>query len=535
MSESSFNLLTSVWLPVRLRSGKLATVAPHQIVGDDPVVALDLPRADFAGAMLEFLIGLLATAYAPDGDGVWADRLFAPPTPETLEAAFCPFVSSFNLDGDGPRFMQDFEQLSAEPKSVAGLLMDQPGEQGLERNTDLFVKGGQVACLSRAAAAMALYTLQTYAPSGGKGYRVSLRGGGPLTTLVDFTAIDPQRLQDTLWTLLWANVPTRATQRPPKDLSAVFPWLGKTRTSEKDGGTTPKDVYELQAFWGMPRRIRLNFRDGAGLACGVLRIADTRMVDGYVPVAYGTRYEGWTHPLSPYYRAKGDKAGFLPRHAQPGGIRYRHWPQLAFSTGDDTSKPAAVVAALQGARGDFLAERLGGRPQAALRTFGYDMDNMKARCWYESRVPVELVADAFRQAFEQRETAAIGFAEEAARALVWAIKCARVDRPKDLKGDFGDIEDMFWQATEDSFKKLQTDLRALVETGETDATARLAQWQKELRAAALRIFDRWTPQPHRIDAMKRVVSARASLFGVLKFDPDAKEKRAARQKKGIDA
>jgi hypothetical protein len=35
--------------------------------------------------------------------------------------------------------------------------------------------------------------------------------------------------------------------------------------------------------------------------------------------------------------------------------------------------------------------------------------------------------------------------------------------------------------------------------------------------------------------MKRVVSARASLFGVLKFDPDAKEKRAARQKKGIDA
>jgi CRISPR system Cascade subunit CasA len=41
---------------------------------------------------------------------------------------------------------------------------------------------------------------------------------------------------------------------------SVFPWLAPTRTSEQASAiTTPEQVDKLQAYWGMPRRIRLDF------------------------------------------------------------------------------------------------------------------------------------------------------------------------------------------------------------------------------------------------------------------------------------
>jgi CRISPR system Cascade subunit CasA len=168
----------------------------------DPVVALDWPRPDFRLACTEFLIGLLATACPPEDHYAWRESYRAPPDAATLQAAFSPLTHAFVLDGDGPRFMQDFADFRAEPNDVGTLLIEAPGENTTKRNTDLMVRRGRVGVLSRAAAAMALFTLQTYAPSGGAGNRVSLRGGGPLTTL----ALPPRRLGDAetvLWHSLW--------------------------------------------------------------------------------------------------------------------------------------------------------------------------------------------------------------------------------------------------------------------------------------------------------------------------------------------
>ena len=115
--------------------------------------------------------------------------------------------------------MQDMEDFAGEPNAAEVLLIDSPGEAGLRKNTDLLVKRGRAARLSRAGAAIALFTLQTYAPAGGRGNRAGLRGGGPLTTLI---APDPP--EDTLWHLLWANVPTGAPVDPAA-LARVFPGL----------------------------------------------------------------------------------------------------------------------------------------------------------------------------------------------------------------------------------------------------------------------------------------------------------------------
>ena len=183
-----FNLIDAPWLPVRRRSGVVEHVQPWRItdrIEEDPYVAFAWPRPDFNGAAHEFLIGLLSTAAAPDDDEEWDDGWLEPPLADVLEQRFSAVAHAFDLDGPGPRFLQDLESLDgAEDKGIAALLIDTPGAQTLRNNADLFVKRGAAPVLSRAAAAMALYTMSSYAPAGGAGHRTSLRGGGPMTTLV---------------------------------------------------------------------------------------------------------------------------------------------------------------------------------------------------------------------------------------------------------------------------------------------------------------------------------------------------------------
>ncbi|MEA3296922.1 MAG: type I-E CRISPR-associated protein Cse1/CasA, partial [candidate division Zixibacteria bacterium] len=200
------NLIYDRWIPIRRNSGKEERVAPWQITEpDDPIVALAARRPDFNGALIQFLIGLLQTAVPPKNETVWENWLDSPPAPEILKECFAQYAHAFNLDGDGPRFMQDIEQIEGSEKNINALLIDSPGQQALEQNKDHFVKQGTVQAICPSCAATALFTLQTNAPSGGVGHRTSLRGGGPLTTLV---ILDPKgsNLAVTLWRNVWLNV-----------------------------------------------------------------------------------------------------------------------------------------------------------------------------------------------------------------------------------------------------------------------------------------------------------------------------------------
>src|SRR5690625_2027125 len=205
------NLVKNRWIPVRTSDGKSRWVAPWQItegVGDSPLVAVDAPRADFTGALMQFLIGVLQTAFAPEDMSEWKRCFRNPPSPEALQETFKPFEEYFEFGPDRPSFMEDLELDQKFDKPIGGLLIDAPGGNTLKENKDFFVKRGSVRQVCPEFAAMALLSLQINAPSGGVGHRTSLRGGGPLTTLVVNT---PHGVFDTLWHNLWLNVLTRTS------------------------------------------------------------------------------------------------------------------------------------------------------------------------------------------------------------------------------------------------------------------------------------------------------------------------------------
>lgn len=289
MIERRSNMVTDAWIPVRCTNGSRRVIAPWQIAEPD-VLAPDWPRPDMNVACLELLIGLVYLADPPSDIDDWDQR--RNPDPARLRDRLAPFASAFNLLADGPRFLQDIEQLDGDARSPDMLFIDSAGGQTAANNADLMVHRERYSSLDLPLAAMALYTFQAFAPAGGAGNRTSMRGGGPLVTLVDPGG--------GVWSRVWANIPYG---RPATvhDL----PWMRPTRISDAGLETLPPEgkLFGPEAFFGMPRRLRL--------------VGDASGVTGVIQKPYGANYRLWKHPLSPYYRQKAG-AEWLPKHPRAG-------------------------------------------------------------------------------------------------------------------------------------------------------------------------------------------------------------------------
>jgi CRISPR system Cascade subunit CasA len=515
----TFDLRIEAWIPYLRANGLLEWGSPARLTDGistgDPIVALATSRPDFDGALHEFLIGLLALALAPADEDEWLARWHTPPTPDELRVAFESLPPAFACDGDGPRVFQDLaasEFGAGDVSAIAQLLIDAPGEQGIRQNKDLFVKRERVDVLSRASAAMALITMQTYAPAGGAGNRTSMRGGGPLTTLVDPRRPDGSGETPSLWHLLWANVETvaqreeRAGGRRSTGDADITPWLAPTRRSDgkKGGGaTTPRDADPLQAYFGLPRRLRLVL--GGPGRCDLTGRDDERTVTGFAQRPYGVQYLGWHHPLTPHYETKD---GWLPLHGQADGIVWRDWLGLLVKDAVPARRPAQCVS-------HFLRERADatGCTAFTVRAFGYDMDNMKARGWIESRVPAFAIPD---QEARERLTALVGRLVEATGLVAYVLQLGTKTAlfgDADAAGDLlSSVKLALWQSTERAFYDA---VRALLTGAPADAL--LASFRQTLEREALAIFDRTAgTEATAPDAMRRLVGARYTLVLALR-------------------
>lgn len=343
------NLIRDAWIPVVDADGARRVIAPWQMA-DATITRLDWPRADLNIACTELLIGLVALADPPTHADDWLDR--QAPDRDRLRTRLEEFAPAFDLLGDGPRFMQERGGLTGEIRPTDLLFVDSGGEGGA-----LMVREGRYPGLDQPLAAMALFAMQTQAPSGGRGNLTSLRGGGPMTVLVD-----PGR---NLWSLIWANVPNG---RPglPEDL----PWMRATVTSDGGQAHFPHQGHPAEVFFGMPRRFWL--------------IAEGDRVTGVIQRPNGTRYTGWTHPLTPYYRQKpGDDP--LPVRPRAGVFSYRHWLGIALRSEGGLREMPAMVKAWQNGRDD--------NRRAGLIVAGWAMDNMKALDYVLARPPLVRLDD----------------------------------------------------------------------------------------------------------------------------------------------
>ncbi len=540
----TFNLLTDSLFPVITRKGARRWLSFAELAddGDDAPVDFDWPRADFNMAAYEFAIGVATLALRPTRERDWLRLWRAPPDPDVLGEKLAPLLHAFELDGNGPRFMQEFGGLEGDPTPIEALLIDTPGVNGQKKNADVLTHRSRYSALGLPAAAMALYALQQFAPAGGAGNRTSMRGGGPMTTLV--VPGSPPGERPALWRIVLANLVARQENDfDHNDLPKILPWLAPTLVSDKEHGERvvnehDDDAHPLQCFFGMPRRIVL--QSGGSGPCPMTSIK-APLLDGFVQKPWGVNYGLWAHPLTPYRR---QKEADPPYSAKPKSARfgYRDWISVTVGTKEELlAQPAATVrAARHGGRREQL--RSAAAADASLRAGGWATNNMEAIAYLSAEQPLHLAAsDDAQDALDRSAIALARAADEVASMLVAALRSALFSegaKPATDRAVFEEARAAFYEATEDAFHNA---LDAMLADGATQIEERARDWLARVSRAAAAAFDACAPVPiddperaHRIvAAYKRLRSALAGygpqgrrLFEALGLAPPEAAKTA---------
>lgn len=492
-----FSLITEPWLPAIDRGGQRRKISPLQLADND-ILDLAWPRADFQAAAWQLLIGMLQTVFAPEDEEAWEDVWDEGLDADKWQQALSRIAVAFNFGPDKPAFLQDFDTLPVEPSSVSGLLIDAPGGNALKLNKDHFVKRTCYQHFCPHCAAMALFTVQTNSPAAGAGFRTSMRGGGPMTTLLVPTNNDVP-----LWQKLWLNVmPAKPWQEA--QLPLIFPWLAPTRSSESaKNSVTPENAHPLQAYWGMPRRLEIDFTHTQSGECDLCGEHHDELLSQIRSKNYGVQYEGWVHPFSPYRQGVKDvSALLLSLKGQPGGLAWKDWLGLVVESEDKLNRtlPATVVR-----RNPLPSE-------TQLWCAGFDMDNAKSRCWYEHRLAITTLPRAGAAELKELLQGCIELAVSVLPLLRQALKEAWFESPKEAKGDFSMIDIAFWQQTENDFLTLWQTLNHYPSATFPEARRALSIWQTALRDYLFHTFDeRAFTNPDEVSDLSRILRARQGL------------------------
>lgn len=529
MPDEPYNLIHQRWIPVRDEEGNVWDIAPWEVTkpggpDDQLPIALAAPRPDFDGALIQFLIGLVQTAFAPETEREWRLKFKEPPKAEELKTAFERYEHAFNLDGDGPRFMQDHASLDdVSEKHLQLLLLDGPSENALNNNTDHFVKRDQTMRFSPAVAAMALYTFQTnvhYTAAGaGHSHQSTLRGPGPVTTIV---------LGETLWQTVWLNtilqgefdaLGASAERHSDHD---IFCWLAPIRGSEAKQEITREDVHPAHMYWPTPRRIRL-IRDSDKGECSVSAKSQPAVFSKYKTDSDGIDYHPpWNYPLCP-------NTGLNAVKTSSSQLGYQQWTEFVFSKSD--YRPAlSVQKCWQRSTSLLQNERL------RLWVFGFRIrgDRATVRAYRERKMPLFTVTPEVRVEFENFAHQLVNAADHLAGELKTALKRGLYGKKKNGGWDFAahikssaeqksvldDTATRFWRDTEPLFFDYLSEAQSVLERNkdhdpDDDLTLDLRRkWLEGLREDhLLLLYDEVTASStfHGADP-KSVALARNELF-----------------------
>jgi CRISPR system Cascade subunit CasA len=511
----SYSVVTAPWVPVRLADGSTKYIAPWQIterIRENPVVDIVHPRPDFTGAARELVIGLLQACLAPATETTKLVFLGDPPDPAVVGAAFSRHSDRFELIEGDCRFLQDMGGVPGQdPRPIDCLQMNGPGENARNKNKDFFIRRDEISHLCPACTVLALSAKQFYASGTGPGFRTSPRGGGPLTTLLEFT--DEEGSPAPLWYSLYANVMPLSLLGcdglNEENAPRILPWLAPLRISKRskvDVPTTLEHAHPLQVFFPMPSRAEVVWQDaGPACACDACGKPADRFAVGWKTAQYGVMYQGIEHPLTPYRLGqKNEKISMKPKL---DGISYPHW--LVATLGVEGSvTPARNIQSMQ----DFLP-----LPDLAprIRAYGYQMDNASALCWHESVLPFIPLPEHLRKDFSVEIGRIVGAAQSVSSILVSAIKEGLFRRPGDASGDMSHIQRELIASTTGAFFDLLQPLAAALDGGNDIAAIKLV-WLETVRREALQLFDHHAPIHVAEERnLKRLVNARRKFSAFL--------------------
>jgi len=281
------NLLKDPWIPVRADGGTGAfhLLTYQQLLCESGNWRVSLPRDDLELACVQLLVCMTQVMFLPEDNAALRARITKPLSPEGFDAGVQPYKDWFDLDHPTQPFMQSRSVKAVEDTPIQKLLIGLP--EG--NNHAFFNEAGEVRHLGGTLAAIALFNQASNCPSFGGGFKGSLRGGAPITTLVY-----GKDLRETIW----RNVLTR-----PRIAERKIDMLG----IDQDQPTWVKPIAEKSIihwnaigltrglFW-QPARVEL-IKSEVLAPCDVLGGDAVPGYTGFRKEKFNFTVEGlWPHP-----------------------------------------------------------------------------------------------------------------------------------------------------------------------------------------------------------------------------------------------
>lgn len=286
------DLLRNAWIPVRHRNGAVTgdlITLEEQLCGSE-AWDIALPRDDLEMACLQLLICLVQVMFPPDDAPALRQRAKTPLSPEEFADGVAKLGDWFDLDHPEWPFMQTRGTKAGKVTGIQKLLLGLPEGS----NHCFFNEAHEVRLIGAPIAAISLFHQGSNSPSFGGGpeggFKASLRGNAPITTLVS---------GNDLRKTIWRNILTRKFLRDHRngyefDFSKDKPvWV---EPIERDKIIYAKDIGLLRGLFWQPARVEL-LKDDAKQPCDLLGGEPGIAYSGFLKEPLGYKVEGvWPHP-----------------------------------------------------------------------------------------------------------------------------------------------------------------------------------------------------------------------------------------------
>jgi CRISPR system Cascade subunit CasA len=279
------NLLSDPWIPVRLQAKASAQkLTLQQLLCGNEKWELCLPRDDMELAALQLLVCLAQALATPESLAELRQRIINPLTAEQFAESCKPYEEWFQLDHPRFPFMQVRGVEAKDPTPMDKLLAGVTGAT----NSCFVNQPGLAEALCSSCTAVALFNQAMNVPGFGGGFKASLRGSAPVTTLVQ-----GEHLRQTVW----LNVLSR------ERVESLFPWHGKTGRQKmtwiepiRSETFSAQSIGFLRGLFWQPAHVELLPAESGG-NCSCCGQKNTEVYRGFNKAKFNYTVTGvWPHP-----------------------------------------------------------------------------------------------------------------------------------------------------------------------------------------------------------------------------------------------
>lgn len=278
------NLLTDAWLPV-LEDKSFRRIKLRDVLCSEADWEISLPRDDMELAAIQLLVSLTQVLFPVQDQSDLIRRIKSPLSIGEFEDAVSKYRDWFDLDHPDIPFMQIRGVSAKEFTPIQKLFVGLP--EG--NNHKFFNAEGEISRVCGGCAAIALFNQASNSPNFGGRFMGSLRGGGPVTTLIDAPSLRRR---------IWENV------LPLTEVSRLLPgrsyedrpvWVDRI---SKGTSVAAASIGLMRGLFWQPSHVELlSGERGACDHCG--GTAETCYV-GFNKERFTYQLEGfWPHPHGP--------------------------------------------------------------------------------------------------------------------------------------------------------------------------------------------------------------------------------------------